>query len=103
MNRMKKLGAILLALAVVAVIVFTLCTTTVPTGYTGILVTFGRVENVTMEAGFHFKSPFQTVVKMDNRTQKTTATDSAFSSDIQEVEVVYSLNFNIDKANAMNL
>ena len=39
---------------------------TVPTGHTGILTTFGKVENVTLEAGVHVKSPFQKVVVMDN-------------------------------------
>ena len=44
--------------------------TIVPTGHTGILTTFGKVENTTLEAGLHFKTPFQQVVVMDNRTQK---------------------------------
>jgi regulator of protease activity HflC (stomatin/prohibitin superfamily) len=46
------------------------CAASVPTGYTGILTTFGKVENTTLEAGFHFKSPFQKVVLMDNREQR---------------------------------
>ena len=46
------------------------CTASVPTGHTGVVTTFGKVENFTLEAGFHFKLPWQEVVKMDNRTQK---------------------------------
>lgn len=30
---------------------------TVPTGHTGILTTFGKVENVTLEAGVHVNRP----------------------------------------------
>ena len=76
---------------------------TVPTGHTGILTTFGRVEDVTLEAGLHFKSPVQKVVAMDNRTQKSVVELSCFSSDIQEVAVRYSINYQIQKSDAQTL
>ncbi len=106
MSKTKKIAVpiIIVAVLALAVVLFlALCTCTVPTGYTGILTTFGRVENETLEAGFHFKSPFQNLTNMDNRTQKFASTDSAFSSDIQQVDINYSVNYNIDKATAMNL
>ena len=74
--------------------------TVVPTGHTGILTTFGRVENTTLEAGLHVKTPFQQVVVMDNRTQKQQLELQCFSSDIQEVSINYSINYQIEKANA---
>lgn len=77
--------------------------TSVPTGHTGILTTFGRVEDVTLEAGVHFKLPYQKVIVMDNRTQKATLDLSCFSSDIQEVPVVYSINYQIKKENAQTI
>ena len=58
---------------------------TVPTGSTGIVTTFGKVENYTLESGFHFKAPWNTVTEMDNRVQKQTIEMKCFSSDIQEV------------------
>jgi len=76
---------------------------TVPTGHTGILTTFGNVENTTLEAGIHPKLPWQQVVVMDNRTQKAVLTLACFSSDIQEVEVIYSINYQIQKANAQTI
>lgn len=79
------------------------CIKSVPTGHTGVVTTFGKVEDYTYEAGIHFTSPFINVVKIDNRTQKQTMELSVFSSDIQEVSVVYTLNYSIDKANAQNL
>ena len=79
------------------------CTAQVPTGYTGILTTFGRVERYTLDAGFHFKSPFQQVVLMDNREQKTSFKTQSFSSDIQQVDIDGSINFSINQATAMNL
>ena len=57
-----------LVLAVILIVMS--CVTVVPTGYTGILTTFGRVENTTIGAGINFIAPWQSVVKMDNRTQK---------------------------------
>lgn len=77
--------------------------TSVPTGYTGIVTTFGRVEDVTFEAGFHIKAPWQSVVTMDNREQRVKFNFEAFSSDIQQVQVSGSINFSIDKKTAMTL
>ncbi|MBQ6562368.1 MAG: prohibitin family protein [Clostridiales bacterium] len=94
---------LLVAVLVLAVVVYTTCTAVVPTGYTGILTTFGRVEDYTMDAGLHMKNPFQAVVLMDNREQKTAFTTEAFSSDIQQVEIVGSVNFAINKSTAMTL
>ena len=75
----------------------------VPTGHTGVVATFGKVEDYTLEAGVHFINPLSRVVNIDNRTQKATAELSAFSSDIQEVAVNYTINYRIDNENAQNL
>lgn len=76
------------------------CIRVVPTGHTGIVTTFGKVEDYTYEAGVHGVAPWQTVVNMDNRTQKAQISLNCFSSDIQEVSVVYTVNYQIDKSNA---
>ena len=98
-----KLIAVLALIVVLIIFVSATCTSVVPTGYTGILTTFGRVADYTLDAGFHFKSPFQQVTLMDNREQKTAFTTMAFSSDIQQVDVQGSINYNINKSTAMNL
>lgn len=102
---MKNVGRVVLTVAViaVAVIVALCCITTVPTGYTGIVTTFGRVEDHTFDAGFHIKSPFQRVIKMDNRTQKAVETLQAFSSDIQQVDISIAVNYSIDQTTAEKL
>lgn len=102
-KKMPKIILILALLLIVVIFVTSTCTAVVPTGYTGILTTFGRVADYTLDAGFHFKSPFQNVTLMDNREQKTPFTTMAFSSDIQQVDVQGSINYNINKATAMNL
>lgn len=76
---------------------------TVPTGHTGIVTTFGRVENYTLESGLHVLAPWQNVTNMDNRTQKEVISLGCFSSDIQEVQVTYTINYQIEKANAQTI
>ena len=80
------------------------CASYVPTGYTGILTTFGRVEeNKNIDAGITFHAPWQKVVTMDNREQRGTFQLEAFSKDIQQVDIQGSINYNIDKSTAMRL
>ena len=84
---MKKGLIILIVAVILLLVVATTCTATVQTGYTGIVTTFGKVEDVTLEAGLHFKSPFQRIIPMDNREQKSSFETEAFSSDIQQVNI----------------
>lgn len=93
------LGAALIALLI---LIFS-CTTSVPAGYTGIVTTFGKVETQTLDAGLHFKFPWQKVIKMDNRNQKGSIDLMAFSRDIQEVTMLYTVNYQIEKANAQKI
>ena len=89
--------------AVIALIFAISCFSFVPTGHTGVVTLFGKVENYTLDSGVHFKNPFARVIKMDNRIQKESVELSCFSSDIQEVEVVFTLNYQISKEYAMNI
>ena len=104
-EKVKKAKAVagVAALAVGLVICVSSCVRTVPTGHTGIVTTFGNVESYTYEAGVHFTAPWKTVVNMDNRNQKASIDLTCFSSDIQEVDVTYSLNYQIQKANAQDI
>ena len=95
------IGAI--GLIVAAALIVLSCVTTVPTGHTGVVTTFGHVENYTLDAGVHMVKPWQQVVKMDNRVQKQTVKLACFSSDIQEVNMAYTINYQIRKADAMTL
>ena len=92
-------GAILVSLGAVALAAIQ----TVPTGHTGVVTTFGRVENTTLDSGVHLVLPWQNVVKMDNRVQKQTAELSCFSSDIQEVNLTYTINYQIKKSDAQTI
>lgn len=100
-----SLPKIIIACVLAFLLLLTLisCISAVPTGYTGILTTFGRVEDRTMGAGVHFIAPWQKIVKLDNRTQKVEINAQAFSSDIQQVDLKMSVNYCIDQATAQNL
>lgn len=93
------LGLILL----IGIIFFANSCASIPAGHTGILTTFGKVEDKVLTEGFNWKSPFQKVIKMDNRTQKTTETFQAFSSDIQEVDILLAVNYSINQETAQKL
>jgi len=101
----KKIGSAVgaVALLIGVALISTSCITSIPTGHTGIVTTFGRVENYTYEAGIHSKAPWQQVIKMDNRIQKSVVELSCFSSDIQEVATVYTINYQIEKSNAQTI
>lgn len=109
-NGKKKTGRKLIpiiVLSVVIVLVLLICVfspfVTVPAGHTGVVTTFGRVADYVLDEGFHLKSPLQQVIIMDNRTQKATLSMQAFSSDIQQVDIVCSVNYSVDRPTAQNL
>lgn len=101
----KKFAALTMIVGILLAILLTWlgCIASVPTGNTGIVTTFGKVENYVLDAGLSMKAPWQKVIKMDNRIQKENVTLSCFSSDIQEVSISYTVNYQIDKGNAMNI
>ena len=76
---------------------------TVPTGHTGIMTLFGEVQDGTLEAGLHAKNPFMKVIVMDNRAQKATVETVCYTSDIQEVKIIYTINYQIEKTNAQTI
>ena len=69
----------------------------VPVGSTGILLTFGRVQDgSTLSEGLHLKLPFvQQIVSLDNRVQKLELDTEAFSKDIQTVSAKLAVNYRL--------
>lgn len=97
----KGVAAGLLVVAIILTIVS--CGRFVPTGHTGVMTTFGKVEDRVLDAGLSFTAPWRNVIRMDNRVQKKTTELACFSSDIQEVTLTYTVNYQISKTNAMTL
>lgn len=104
-NTLRKYRPLLIPFSVILALIFVVVsiTTVIPTGYTGIKTTFGKVDVNTLDAGINFKLPWQNVINMDNREQRTSFSLQAFSKDIQQVDIQGSINLNIDKMTAMNL
>ena len=100
---MKKKLIWIPVVLVIALIIGIGCFTQVPTGHTGVITTFGKVADYTLDSGIHVKAPWQNVIKMDNRIQRATENLSCFSSDIQEVMMVYTLNYQISSKDAMTI
>ena len=98
-RRLLSIGGVILAVILITCSMLAI----VPTGYTGIKTTFGKVENETLPSGINFKLPWQNIVNMDNREQRSSFAMQAFSKDIQQVDIQGSINLNIDKATAMDL
>lgn len=93
------LGAVIISVVLLVVS----CIAIVPTGYTGILTTFGKVEDRTVGSGINFISPWQNIVKMDNRIQKQEFESAAFSSDLQEASYAVTINYSIDQTAARDI
>ena len=61
----------------------------IPAGHTGVALTFGKVEDVVLQEGLHFKVPFvQKIVVVDNRIVKLDVNTEAFSKDTPAVNEV---------------
>ena len=67
-----------IGLALAVVILIASCLAIVPTGYTGILTTFGKVENRTIPSGISFIAPWQNVIKMSEQITMKTSCSHAF-------------------------
>ena len=98
-----KLAALFAAI-VIAISVATSSLVMIPTGYTGILTTFGKVnEQRTLDAGPNFIAPWQDVIKMNNQVQKFEKTFKCFTSDLQETSVVINVSHRINQSSAMKI
>lgn len=100
-TRPKAVGFVALLLAAIFLIMG--CTVFMDTGYTGVVTTFGKTENYTLDAGLNWVKPWQKVIKMNNQKQKLPFKLDVFSADLQQVSVTGAMNYSIDKTTAMNL
>jgi regulator of protease activity HflC (stomatin/prohibitin superfamily) len=66
----------------------------VNTGYRGVKTRFGKVDGPTLEEGLHFYNPFtSSIVEMDVRIQRLDQEVVAYTKDVQNVSIKYSVNF----------
>jgi len=71
---------------------------TIGAGERGVVLNWGAFNGQILDPGLHFRMPIaQSVVKMDVQTQKLEITDSsAYSHDLQNVEIHSVVNYNMD-------
>ena len=70
----------------------------VSAGQTGVVLTFGRVDETVLQEGMHFKIPFaQQIVTINNRIVKLEVSTEAFSKDLQTISTVVAVNYHINK------
>ena len=64
--------------------------TIIPTGYTGVKTTFGQVDNITLQNGFNWKTPFiQSIEMVDNKQQDISFNDDEIWSETKERTAIY--------------
>ena len=98
MYRMEIRGggiASLVCVLFAIILVVCSCISTVPTGHTGILSTFGRVEDKNLPEGMNFHAPWQSITTMTNKEQIFTEKNLCFSADLQEVAYTYTVKYSL--------
>ena len=99
---LKLIGVIFLA--IFAVILVSSSFVVIPAGHTGVALTFGKVEDVVLQEGLHFKVPFvQKIVVVDNRIVKLDVNTEAFSKDLQTITTVVAVNYHVGKENSQTV
>ena len=101
-----KSGNFSIAKLIVAVVVLVLvigilssCFVVIQAGHTGVVMTFGKVSDIVLQEGIHFKVPFvQQVVTIDNRIVKLDVSTEAFSKDLQTISTVVAVNYHVNKS-----
>ena len=102
-KKLKTLIPIAIIIVLLAVAAFS-CFTVVNAGNTGVVVTLGAVSDKVLNEGVHFKAPFvQTVVQINNRTQKIEAEGSASSKDLQIISYLVAVNYRVNNTASASL
>ena len=102
---MKAIGCLIhvIIVIVIALVVVGMPFTTVPEGHVGVIVHLGKAQDEVLSPGFNTKPLFSSVVDMDTRWQRYSIQTSAFSKDIQQVDITMSINYALQKQGALNM
>lgn len=101
-------GSVLLVSVIIVLILgmilFFAGSTTVPTGHIGVVTLYSKVQERYLDAGFHLVKPFvESVHDVDIRTQKYQATAEGSAKDLQIVNIMMSINYQIKAEKASTL
>ena len=81
---------------VIVLIVMGKSITQVSAGHTGVISTFGKISDTVLQEGLHFKAPWQSVTKVDNRIVKLEVETESSSKDLQTVSTTLAVSYRID-------
>jgi len=76
------------------------CAVLVPAGHRGVLLTFGKVNEVNVDEGLHFVYPWQSMVNMPVMIQKAEITESTASNDLQEITTRLAVHYRVREDSA---
>lgn len=80
------------------------CYSVVPPGHRGISVTMGKVYPMMIGEGFTLKKPFiENIIKFSIQQQTESLNTAAFSSDLQTIQVAYSVMYRIPEGKVVEL
>lgn len=98
----KTVTAVIVVLVLLVLILNSF--TTVSAGHSGVVTTFGEVSETVLAEGLHFKIPFiQKIILIDNRVQKSEATCTAASKDLQTVSSTIAVNYKVLNSYSANV
>lgn len=77
--------------------------TSVSPGKVGVPIMFGKVQNYTLESGFHFINPLLDVVEIPVNIQRVPVATAAGSSDLQTVTIKATANYRVNTKSVSKL
>lgn len=82
-----------------SVVLWNLCTVTIPTGHRGVVTRFGKVQPKVLDEGFHLKTPIVSRVKrMNVQVQRNDVEVAVGTKDLQQLKAKLSLNWHLEPA-----
>lgn len=102
-NRFSLLTVVLSGTAIGALVILLRLWTIIPTGYVGVVDTFGQVAEQPLGPGIHFKNPFAKIIKFSTQTKELKETAEAPSKDGLITTVDVSVLYRVDPAKAKQL
>ena len=102
---MRKLPFYFISFIIIAVLLVSFSgITVVDTGYRGIKTNFGKIVGEALPEGIYFYNPITTSVHcIDTKVQKYTLKMEAYTKDVQQADLVVSINSSLDDTQVHNL
>jgi regulator of protease activity HflC (stomatin/prohibitin superfamily) len=103
-RRVPRMLLIVIPLVIVISLIAVVSAQTIPAGYRGILLTWGRAEDVVLPEGLSFIIPFaQRVELMDVRINKYSITASAATSELLDTSTEVTVNYHLDTSKTRDI